>query len=89
MCFVMVQGARIVAALDLVFAPNIFPRSLQIIMIEFSIHSLSLWNKFRMLDAEVGIILGADFTAMHHMLSSRNRIHRHMPCDILKISQTP
>jgi hypothetical protein len=48
----MVQGtAGIVASMDWMFAPDVFPQPPQNIAIEISIHGVSWWNKFLMRNA--------------------------------------
>jgi hypothetical protein len=48
---VMVQGPRIVAQLNWMFALDVFPQPPQNIATDVSNHDLSCWNKFLMHDA--------------------------------------
>ena len=74
---VMMQGPGVVAPLVWSFAPDVFCQASQNAAVEFSIHSLSWWNKFLMHDTFIVKLL-PHFRLWFELRVVRNTLHHQL-----------
>jgi hypothetical protein len=74
---VMMQGPVVVAPLAWLFAPDVFCQASQNAALEFSIHSLSWWNKFLMHDT-FNVKLLPHFQLWFQLRVGKNTLHHQL-----------